>query len=284
MKESKLNKYPFLILLIIHSALLLYSFYKNRNKKLFILLLTNIGFAYLFEYFILNLFQAYKYKPKIIKTNYLDNILGAMMSQAIFIPFTAIFITSFQLDWKWKLFFASYFVSIERLFVMLKVYKTNWWKTIFTALLIPLYFYISDGWYKLLDSRNKFAQFVSLYLSISVTGINILYGLVLLRHFRFGIGFMHTWKEHFKIAPLYSLLLSLISAILVRRKGWVPKVAIGFIAFLVDITLHRVNLLKTNFKTILENLVIHTGMVLVSLGLKKMIYDDKQTLSLTKSH
>src|SRR4051812_37354862 len=78
MKNPKRNKMPFIILLAFHTSLLGYSFYQSKNKKqLFTLLMSNIGLAYLLEYFVLNLFKAYRYKPRMMKKKYFDNILGA---------------------------------------------------------------------------------------------------------------------------------------------------------------------------------------------------------------
>lgn len=85
-------------------------FIKRKIKKqLFTLLMSNIGLAYLFEFFVLNLFTAYTYKPGILKNAHLDNIFGAILSQAIFVPFTAVFLTARKVGWIGKLLSGVYF-------------------------------------------------------------------------------------------------------------------------------------------------------------------------------
>jgi hypothetical protein len=81
------NTIAFFFLFIIHSVLLGFSFYKSKNRKLlFVLLSANMGFAYLLEYIVLNLFKGYRYKPKIMKKQIFDNIFGAILSQGVFLP------------------------------------------------------------------------------------------------------------------------------------------------------------------------------------------------------
>jgi hypothetical protein len=143
-RKIKNNSVPFVVLLIVHVLILAFTFYKKRDKSYFILLLSNIGFAYLFEYFVLNLFQGYTYKPKILKNRKLDNILGGVFSQAIYIPIIATTITAFRLGWKWKVFFTVYFTLIERLFIYWKIFKKRWWKTFYTFFFLLLFFMGSD--------------------------------------------------------------------------------------------------------------------------------------------
>lgn len=112
------------------------------------MLFANIGMAFLFEYVVLNLFQAYTYKPKLLKKPYFDNILGAILSQALYIPVSSTFITIFRKDWKWKIGFSLYFYCIEKLFIWLKIYEIKWWKPVYKFVLLPTYYVISDFFYK----------------------------------------------------------------------------------------------------------------------------------------
>lgn len=245
----KRNKIPFIILFIIHSSMLGYSFYKSKNKKqLFALLMADIGFAYLLEYVVLNLFNAYTYKPRIIKKNFFDNVFGAILSQGIFVPFTAVFSSVVKIGWVGKLLGGVYFTLVELLFLRLKVYKHNWWRTIYTLILIPLYFNISDWWNILLGKRNPLVRFISLFLMILVTEANLLFLFALNRKVRFGAGKFHSWKEHFIIVPLYAITLSFYSTVsLLKQNNWSAKLKVLLMTIGLDQIFKKRKVIKEKF-------------------------------------
>ncbi|MDQ0197820.1 hypothetical protein [Neobacillus ginsengisoli] len=250
MKKTKRNYIPFIVLLVIHSILLGFSFYKSKNRKsLFALLMSNIGFAYLLEYFVLNIFNAYIYKPKILKKNFLDNNFGAILSQAIFLPFTAVFLSVLNLGWKGKLLASIYFSGVEKLFLRLGVYKHNWWKTSYTFFLIPFYFKLSDLWFYYLSKKNPLVRFISLFFMILVSEANLLFILTVLRKVRFGIGRYHSWSEHFIMVPLYSISLSVFAAFSLRKKNsWKAKLKVLFFGVSHSELLRRMGLLEIKLK------------------------------------
>ena len=228
--------------------------------------------AYLFEYFVLNLGQAYSYRPKILKNRYLDNIFGANLSQASYVPFTAILITAFQFGWKLKLLFSLYFVCIEKLFIVMGVYRHHWWKTTYTGIFLPILFYISDLWYKYLKQGNSYILFMTLYFMTLVTGVNTLYVFAVLRKFKFGLGRFHSWKEHFKIAPIYSLALSFITVLgLTRGDSWKVKVNVLIMIKSVDLFLKKSDIPKGKFYNFFLNNGIHVMMIYLTSQYKKMI-------------
>ncbi|WP_310190392.1 hypothetical protein [Neobacillus niacini] len=246
MKNPKYNKIPFIILLLIHSALLCYSFYKSKDKRqLFTLLMSNIGLAYLLEFFVLNLFKAYKYKPRILKNNYFDDILGAILSQAIFVPFTAVFSTVLKIGWFGNLLGGLYFALVEVLFLRLRIYKHYWWKTVYTLVLIPIYFTISDRWNVLLRKRNPVIRFISLFFMIMVTEANLLFLFAASRKIRFGLGRYHSWNEHFILVPSYAISLSFISTMsLLKQNNWISKLRVFLITIGLDLVFRKLTLVK----------------------------------------
>lgn len=273
MSRKRNNKYPFIILLVIHTSLLLFTFLKKKDRKsLAVLLFSNMGFAYLFEFIVLNIFQAYNYKPRILKKRYQDNILGAILSQAVYIPFAALFITAFQLKWKGKVFFVTYFYIVERTFEKLRVYKTIWWRPLITTILLPVYFSLSDYWYKHLRNGTRFVLLSSLFLAIMGTGVNILFLGAVFRNFRFGRGLIHSWKEHFIIAPLYCISLSLFTTWSIQREGWLGKARALLFALGVDWILYRRGIVKINFKIPFLNVLTHVLMIFLSKYYSKLIF------------
>jgi hypothetical protein len=245
--KKKRNTIPFALLLIMHTALLLFTFHKNKQrKKLFVLLMSNIGFAYLFEYIVLNIFKAYTYKPKVMKKPFLDDIVGAILSQAIFVPFTAVFMTSEKIGWIGKFCGGLYFSFVELIFVRLKIFKKHWWKTIYTLILIPVYFKFSDLWNWGLNQKFRGLRVISLFLMMMVTEANVLFLFAATRKFRFGIGKFHSWKEHFVIVPLYAISTALMSTIILLRENTWRKKFIALLSSIVINTFFRqIELLKS---------------------------------------
>lgn len=278
MKKSRGNSLPFIILFIVHTSMIIFTFTKKKKdrKSLLLLLFSNIGFAYLFEYIVLNLFKGYRYKPNLLKNRHLDNIFGAILSQAVFVPFTSLFITAFNLGLKYKIGFTLYFALIEKIFLKLKIYKNYWWKTLYTSLVIPCYFMISDFWYKHLKKGTPYILFVSLFNCIMVTGVNILYVLAVVRKFKFGLGLFHSWKEHFKIAPLYSILLSLVATCLIWVQGWLAKISIFLFAILLDLIIKKKGIVKSNFDKKGINILVHFIMIFLSNKYKHLIDSHRQ--------
>lgn len=283
MKKKVLNgkNLPFFILLIIHTALLIYTFCKNKNRKsLFILLLSNIGFAYFFEFFTLNLFHSYEYKPKLFKKKYLDNILGAFLSQGVFVPFTSIFISSFGFGWKIKAMFGIYFAIIERIFIKLGIFKNNWWRTFYTVFLIPLFFIISEIWYKGLLKGNGNILFTSFLLTTWVTGLSILNILGVVRKVRFGFGKLFSWREHFIISTLYWFAISIITAFTIykepNRQG---KIQSFLFMKVVDWFLIKKGIVKAHLNNLLFINALQILMIYLSVIYRDLIYRDQYGVS-----
>lgn len=275
MKKRNSKRVPFIILLIIHTTLLIYTFYKNKDRKrLFVLLIANIGFAYFFEYIVLNLFQAYQYSPNFLKNKKLDSSFGAILSQTIYVPFTAVFITAFQHGWKVKLLFAVYFATIEKLFIKMGIFKTNWWKTIYTATLIPTFFIISDFWFKHLKLRTPSVIYISLFNMIVVANANILYVFALLRKLRFGLGSFHSWREHFILVPLYTIAYSLITVFSIK-KSWFNTVKAFSFFFVTDWFLKKLGLLKIKFSLGYLNMIFHLVIHIIALYYKKLLFSEE---------
>jgi hypothetical protein len=275
------NTLPFFILLIIHTALLIYTFCKNKNRKsLFILLLSNIGFAYFFEFFILNLFHSYEYKPNLFKKRYLDNILGAFLSQGVFVPFTSIFISSFGFGWKIKAMFTIYFAIVERIFIKLGIFKNNWWRTIYTVFLIPLYFKISENWYKSLLKGNGNILFTSFLLMTWVSGLSLLNILGVFQKVRFGLGKFYSWREHFIISTLYWFTISIFTTCTIYQKpNWQGKIQSFLFMKVVDWFLIKMGIIKFHLNHLLFMNGLQILMLYLSVIYKNLIYRGQYAIS-----
>jgi len=266
MRIKNKNSVPFLILFIIHTFLICLAFYKSKNKKNALIFLgTVMGFAYLLEFFVLNLFKGYKYKPKVLKNKSLDNILGGFLSQSIFVPFTAVYLTITKSGLIKKLLGGVYFSLIEIIFLRLGLYEHNWWRTTYTLILIPIYFLLSDIWYYLLVKKNELVRKLSFFLLIMVTETNLFLILAILRKIRFGWGRYHAWTEHFLITPLYSITISIATYFTLKKQnnGWAKLKILLFDASLYQIFV-KTNILKTKIK--LFNYILMKGVMVMVYG------------------
>lgn len=274
------NSKPFIVLLILHLFVLVFTFYKKRDKSYFVLLLSNIGFAYIFEFFVLNLFHAYTYSPNILKKRQLDNYLGAIFSQAIYVPIVATIITGFRLKWKWKLFFSVYFVIIENLFIRLKIFRNSWWKTSYTFLFLLVFFNGSDKWQQLLKNNHRFVKGVTAFVSIYAYNMNVFFIQSVLSKLKMGNGSIHTWKQHFTIVAFYSYFLSAITLIIYKLK-WKYSNLLGVIfMFIFDYALLSLKVIK-NKQSIFILFPLHVLMLLVSTKLFPIIFEvGEETLTL----
>ncbi|WP_332631321.1 hypothetical protein [Halalkalibacter flavus] len=244
-RDAKTKSY-YIGLIIIHILLLSMTLTKKKDRKtIFLTLLSIVGFAFHFEY-PLYILKAYRYRTGILNTKEKDNSFGSVLSQALFVPSVAIFISAFQLGWKVKILFTFYFVFIERLFIKVKIFKNNWWHTSFTAFAICTFFFVSDVCYKGIKKSNKLFSNLTLYHSIHLTYMSLLFSASLFGMFRFTPTSNTTqpWYEHYSFTKVYLVIETVISTfILERKKKWL-KVLPLFIIVIVDRFLLKMDRLK----------------------------------------
>jgi hypothetical protein len=262
-KLVKKNYIPFLLLAVVHVLLFFLFAKRSRQKNILILLLSNIGMAYLFEYPVLNLFKGYAYKPYILKKRAHDQILGAIFSQALYVPITATLLTLYKKNRYWKIGSTLIYYGIERYFLHLKIYKAFWWKPYYTVFFVNIYFYISDWFYKALNAKKEWALIIAQYLSTEVIGVTLLYISAVNRKVRFGKGAYHSWREHFILAPLYSLVQSIFLVKNSSKPGQLPRLTMFLGSIVADIALERTGLVKLRLNK-LWNIIFHAVMIFIS--------------------
>jgi hypothetical protein len=153
----------FFLLFIISLFLAAAAVKKDRNM-LIPLWLFNAGLAYLFEIFIFVFLQSYTYKPEVFASPFFDSTLGSLISQVMIVPMSAVVIAFYKFDVPVMLLVSFCISAIEILFLHLEIYEHHWWKTYFTTFFLPVAFYISSVWYRLLKKGSFLAKMVSLYL------------------------------------------------------------------------------------------------------------------------
>ncbi|MEK5520482.1 hypothetical protein [Heyndrickxia sp. FSL W8-0423] len=267
----KKNKIPYLILMIVHLGLFVVTIIKKKDKKPLLLYYSGIGMAYVFEYVVLNIFRGYRYYPKVLKRNRLDSVFGAIVSQALIVLVSAIFITFFQLGWGWKIFFTLLYSGIEQLFIHLKVFKNRWWKTIYTLISLPFYFWLVSKWSIYLDQKpKKWIGYLTLFFTFWVNYLNINFVLVaFLKRIIFKKGWsLRKYYVNFIIAPTYGFIQSIIGVIVTLKN----KKLIGLgLLHLVDQLFYRLKLIKMKKWSVYCFLPIHIVLLLVGSIFKQQM-------------
>ncbi len=245
MKKNHNSKY-YILLSFVHILLLLYVFYKRKDRKtIFFTLLSIVGLAFYFEY-PLYILKAYKYKTKLLRNREQDNSFGSVLSQGLFVPTVAIFISSFQLGWKIKFLFTMYFTFIERLFIKLNIFNNRWWHSIYTMISIFTYFFISDTWYKGLKNRNNFILKMTQYNTFHVIYMNLLFLLSLLKKFRFKpVRFTtNPWYHHYSFVKVYLTFETFLTMYISEQKNNRLMILPFLIILYMDSFFKKLNYLK----------------------------------------
>jgi hypothetical protein len=112
---------------------------------------------------------SYQYYPELIKHNKMyDSNLGAIASNALALPVTAVFISTFHKYWQWIVFFTGFFALIEWLFLKLQIYAHYWWKIGYTSFGLPFYYLFAKLLYKKMSLPLKgIIHSICLYLIVS---------------------------------------------------------------------------------------------------------------------
>ncbi|WP_156178296.1 hypothetical protein [Bacillus sp. SA1-12] len=186
-------------------------------------------------------------------------------------PIAATVLTAFSLGFRWKLLVAIGYVSIERLFISMKVFGKKWWKTYYTLFFLPIYFTCSDICHRLLKNNHPVAQGLTSYLTITSINVSILFLLTLFGKLKFGFGVINSWREHFIIVPGYSFILSAVLLITYKVKTRLSTYYRMIFVVILDFFLYQKNLLN-NKKTILILFPFHILMCFISNKLFNMIY------------
>lgn len=267
----KKNKIIYALLTLLHLVLLIITFIKKKEKKPWLLFSASVGLAYVFEYFVLNLFRSYIYYPKILKNRRMDSVLGAIVSQAFTLPATATFIAVFRLNWWWKIGFTLFYAGIERLFLYLHLFKRNWWRTSYTLIGLPFYFWLTQKWsYYLWEKPSKWIGYGTLFFTSYINYLNIHF--ILIAVFKKIIfrksGNWNKYVQSFIIGPIYGAIQSVVILIVTIKER--PLLGLS-VLHLLDRLLYRFKWIKTKKWSINYFLPIHICLLLLGRIFKKQI-------------
>ncbi|MCI3920876.1 hypothetical protein MO973_11590 [Paenibacillus sp. TRM 82003] len=137
---------------------------RRKSWKPFLLMLSLSGMIYVFEFVIFVLWNSYEYHPNVLKIDYFDNVLGAVISNALAVPAVATFISLYLVRWPWITAAAVGFGAIDLLFFQLGIYEHHWWRSYYTTAALLLFFPFVQFWNKRLLHEKRWAQGTTLLM------------------------------------------------------------------------------------------------------------------------
>lgn len=166
------NTYWYLGLAVPSLALVLFLCLTGNRLRRFFLYTVFLGFGFLAEAIIYAFLGSYQYFPKLLKEPFFDSNLGAISSNQLALPGTAVLISVYQVGWKGILFASGVFVGIEWFFVKLGIYVHYWWRLSYTAIILPFYYALAKDLYRrLAHPMRGFIHMVTLYWFVgAITG------------------------------------------------------------------------------------------------------------------
>ncbi|MBD3919211.1 hypothetical protein H8B09_10645 [Paenibacillus sp. PR3] len=240
------SAYWFLGLSVSSILLLTYTLFhaKSTVRAIFLfLIMTQI--AYMIETIIYIFGSSYTYLPGLLKNNaYYDSNMGALTSNLLVIPTAAIIIAVFE--WRWKAIAALivFIGVIEWVFVLLEIYKLNWWRIEYTAGGLVFYFSVAKLLYsRLLRPVNGMFHSLLLFLCIApIMGtLHILPIMLFMNRSYDPSWFNDPAHDTTACASLYYIVSScMIVAIMKLQQGHVWLKYCGIAVFILVLTLELV--------------------------------------------
>jgi hypothetical protein len=117
-----------------------YAIYKKRDthksSTLLVFYLFAAGFAWIGEFTVLGLFNAYAYKTGVFESPWAQNLLGHLILNTTLYPTAAVVMVAYSLRYGYIALVSASFTLIEFVFVNLKLYEQHWWRYYMTAIIV----------------------------------------------------------------------------------------------------------------------------------------------------
>ena len=198
------NYVPYLALMVMSVSVLIGIFIHTKQFRTFFIYVAFAGIIYIFEIIIVILFSAYEYEPQITTIRYLDNMIGASVSNTFTVPTVATMISVYQLRFRWIAVFALLFGGVELGFVHLGVYAHHWWRVPYTVVSLLFYFSLTKWWVRRFLAGSRPIRAVTYYIYTMALVLTFMFAFTLSgsRLFEPGI-FKDTYRDDIIFSALY---------------------------------------------------------------------------------
>lgn len=234
------SAYWFLGLSLVSLILLTYTLIHAKTVRAIFLFLIMNQIAYMIETIIYIFGNSYMYYPGLLKNSaYYDSNIGALTSNLLVIPTVAIIVAVFQLRWKAIAGLIIVIGMIEWVFVMIEIYKLNWWRIEYTAAGLIFYLPIAPMLYSRLR-RSVTGMFHSLLLFLCIApimGTLHILPIMLFMNRSYDPGwFSDPSHDTTAFASLYYLVITCVIVVVMKmQRGlvWVNYCGIALFIFLL---------------------------------------------------
>ncbi|KGP71413.1 hypothetical protein [Pontibacillus yanchengensis] len=255
-------------------SIIIYTIHKHNDLRLLPFFLALAGIIYPFETVILVYLEAYHYKLDIFENIYKDSVTGNFVSNLLAVPAASLFIAANQLRYRWFWIISGIFVCIEILFTHLNIFLPQWWKTYYTALLLPIHFFIGKKAWQTYCSYmyNRppwWLLFLILYFAcVSTLGtLNfILLGAYDWFHFHANL-YEDSFRDHLSIAVPHLFVFAMVISVSVLLQ--VSKMFTLLILVVIDFIFINLNIL--HFSSIISY-IIYIGLRLAIIWLIQLFF------------
>lgn len=155
-------------LAIIGIGITAYTIYIKRNNykvsTLLVFYLYVAGFTWICEFIGLGMFNSYAYKTGFFTDIWAQNLLGHLILNSTLYPSAAIVVVTNSRRYAWIALFASFFTSVEYLFINLGIYDQHWWRYYMTIIVVVIFLLIVSKWFdKINHGSNKLTRTITFY-------------------------------------------------------------------------------------------------------------------------
>ncbi|MFZ3578853.1 hypothetical protein [Virgibacillus sp. DJP39] len=173
--------YWYFLLFLISFFIFSFTLWKSKEKKRLIQTFFFIsGLAYIMDFVVLVMLNAYQYHPNLVDPLWFDSTFGAIFSQGIAIPTAFMAIAGFNLGFIAIIFIAIGFMGIELLFLSLGAFEHHWWEAWYTGFLFVVGAYLTKVWHRFLQYPSMSVKFTTMYLTLIVYANTMRFFMVLL--------------------------------------------------------------------------------------------------------
>ncbi|MEN8700557.1 hypothetical protein [Bacillus infantis] len=215
-KKTVTGMHLFIALVVFSVILIIISFRKEIRVSLPLYFFV-MGLSFILEYIVFILGKAYTYRPTVFEEKWFDEVFGASISQALFIPAVLTAVSIFRISFLWRLAVIAGIFMIESFFLREGVYEQHWWRTWYTSVILFAAMFVTDIWRDSLKSPSPFVRFVTVYMAITtIIQAAVFYTVIFFRIHTYHAGFFESHdRDQLAFSTLIWLIYSLILAVIV---------------------------------------------------------------------
>lgn len=226
MKYFWTNTIWYIILGILTIFELIITIRKVKNRKfVFAFYFTATGITLTIESFLIFIFRAYHYYPKIITTSYFDDELSGNLFSQFSVSATILLFIAFNLKNYWAIILACIYGLIEEVFILLGVYSHTWYKTWITVFgFVVLSLAMKKLYLESLKGNKPILHYLNILIGLfAMDAVTILWGFMLSGYQNYSKDFgYYPLVSPYLLAILYYIFIAIPLITIYFRKSRIP--------------------------------------------------------------